>query len=103
MSQQGINVPELAKDLGISRQAVYKMLGKQDLNTSVLRKLSQLLDVPMGSFLDEDVPEVAGLLKDIKALKADAELLRQRVEAVEKRLMSVPYLSLESEQQHKPL
>lgn len=57
MSQKNIDAPELAKALGKTKQAIYAMIEKEDINTSVLRNICQYLDVPISVFLKDNVGE----------------------------------------------
>lgn len=53
-SKEKLEIPEIAEKLGKSKQAVYDMLSKQDLSTSVLRELSVILRVPITAFFQEN-------------------------------------------------
>lgn len=52
--KEKLDIPEIAERLGKSKQAVYDMLSKQDLSTSVLRELSVILKVPITAFFQEN-------------------------------------------------
>lgn len=52
-SKENLEISAIAEKLGKSKQAVYDMLSKQDLNTSVLRELSVILKVPIIAFFQE--------------------------------------------------
>ena len=54
MSQEKLDVMTLAKRLGKTKQAVYDMLEKTDVNTSLLRKLSPIFHVPISAFFEEE-------------------------------------------------
>lgn len=53
-SKEKLEIPEIAEKLGKSKQAVYDMLSKQDLSTSILRELSVILRVPITAFFQEN-------------------------------------------------
>ncbi|MBT9871959.1 hypothetical protein GPL06_03840 [Bacteroides salyersiae] len=53
-SKEKLEIPEIAEKLGKSKQAVYDMLSKQDLSTSILRELSGILRVPITAFFQEN-------------------------------------------------
>lgn len=53
MSQENVEVSELAIQLGKSKQAIYDMLEKNDLNTSILRDLSKIFGVPISYFFED--------------------------------------------------
>lgn len=55
MLKQNIEVADLAKRLGKTKQAVYDMLDKEDVNTSLLRELAAIFDVPITIFFDNSV------------------------------------------------
>lgn len=54
MFQENIEIPELAKKLGKTKQAIYDMLEKKDVNTSILRDLSSIFNIPMTAFFEEN-------------------------------------------------
>lgn len=54
MVKENIEIPELAKKLGKTKQAIYDMLEKKDVNTSILRDLSSILNVPIAVFFEEN-------------------------------------------------
>ena len=54
VDKEKLDIPYIAEKLGKSRQAVYDMFGKEDLNTSVLRQFSNILRVPLKTFVEED-------------------------------------------------
>lgn len=54
MEKENIDASKLAKRLGRSKQAIYDMLQKEDINTSLLKKLAVIFDVPVTVFLEED-------------------------------------------------
>lgn len=54
MSQERLDVMTLAKRLGKTKQAVYDMLEKKDVNTSLLRQLSPIFHVPISAFFEEE-------------------------------------------------
>lgn len=55
MLKQNIEVADLAKRLGKTKQAVYDMLDKEDDNTSLLRELAAIFNVPITIFFDNSV------------------------------------------------
>jgi len=55
MLKQNIEVADLAKRLGKTKQAVYNMLDKEDVNTSLLRELAAIFNVPITIFFDNSV------------------------------------------------
>lgn len=84
MSKEKMDAPTLAKRLNRSKQAVYDMLEKQDLSTSVLRELAGIFNVPLTYFLTDEnkVPisgqeDVDSLKREIASLKSEIERLRE--------------------------
>lgn len=55
MLKRNIEVADLAKRLGKTKQAVYDMLDKEDVNTSLLRELAAIFNVPITIFFDNSV------------------------------------------------
>ena len=55
MLKQNIEVADLAKRLGKTKQAVYDMLDEEDVNTSLLRELAAIFNVPITIFFDNSV------------------------------------------------
>ena len=55
MLKQNIEVADLAKRLGKTKQAVYDMFDKEDVNTSLLRELAAIFNVPITIFFDNSV------------------------------------------------
>lgn len=53
MIKENIEIPVLAKKLGKSKQAIYDILEKEDVNTSLLKDLSSVFNVPITSFFDD--------------------------------------------------
>jgi len=64
MSESNIDIAALAKDLGKSRQAVYDLLDKKDVNTSVLRDLCKIFNVPITIFFEENISHLSNVSGD---------------------------------------
>ncbi len=78
MSQEKIDAPELAKRIGKTKQAVYAMLDKEDINTAVLRDISKVFNVPITFFFGNSSQENVDLLKkEIQSLKDEVQRLRE--------------------------
>ncbi len=78
MSQAKIDAPELAKRIGKTKQAVYAMLDKEDINTAVLRDISKVFNVPITFFFGDSSQENVDLLKkEIQSLKDEVQRLRE--------------------------
>ena len=55
MDKENLDATKLGKRLGKTKQAVYDMLAKEDLNTSILRDLSKIFNVPLTYFGSESL------------------------------------------------
>lgn len=78
MGQEKIDAPELAKRIGKTKQAVYAMLDKEDINTAVLRDISKVFNVPITFFFGDSSQENVDLLKkEIQSLKDEVQRLRE--------------------------
>ena len=45
-----LTLADIAKSIGKTRQAVYEMVEKEDVNTQILKQLSATYNVPIGYF-----------------------------------------------------
>ncbi len=80
MSKEKMDAPELARRLDKTKQAVYDMIEKQDVSTSVLRKLSEIFNVPLTYFVtDDNVLNIVGHV-EIEILKAENANLKSELE-----------------------
>lgn len=82
MSKEKMDAPTLARELGKTKQAVYDMLEKEDVNTAILRQLSDIFKVPVTFFLTEgqenDNQEELDLLRrEVVALKEEIQRLKE--------------------------
>lgn len=55
LEQEKLDISLVAEKLGKSRQAVYDMLNKEDLNTSLLKQFSSIFNIPVAAFFDDGV------------------------------------------------
>ena len=83
MRKENMDAPTLAKRLNKSKQAIYDMLEKKDLNTSILRELAEIFKVPVTYFLTDgeeillnSQEEVDSMRMEITSLKNEIERLR---------------------------
>lgn len=53
--KKNVTLADLAKRIGKTKQAVYEIVEKDDVNTAILRKLSEVFNVPIGYFFEDDV------------------------------------------------
>lgn len=78
MSERKIDAPTLAKKLNKTKQAVYVMLEKEDISTSVLREVANVFNVSLSYFFEIDSQ------KEIDELKRRVELLESENERLKK-------------------
>lgn len=79
--KEKLEIPELATKLGKSKQAVYDMLSKQDLNTSVLRELASIFNVPITIFFQDNIDDGSlGIQEKLEAAYLEIEKLRKEIE-----------------------
>lgn len=80
MSKEKVDAAELARRLDKTKQAVYDMIEKQDVSTSVLRKLSEIFNVPLTYFVtDDDMTNIVSHA-EIEILKAENANLKSELE-----------------------
>lgn len=53
-SKEKLTLADLAKRLGKTKQAVYEMVEKEDVNTAILKKLSSEFNVPINYFFEDN-------------------------------------------------
>ena len=58
-SKRNITLAELAKRLGKTKQAVYEILEKDDVNTSIVRSCAKIFHVPVSYFFDDETTNIA--------------------------------------------
>lgn len=80
MGKEKMDAPALAKRMNKSKQAVYDMLEKQDLSTSVLRELSEIFNVPITYFLTDENGKPVGGQEEIDSLKREIATLKIEIE-----------------------
>lgn len=74
-NQEKLEISDLAVKLGKTKQAVYDMMSKQDLNTSVLRELAVIFKVPIIAFFQEDYMKQNTLQMELDLAKKEIERL----------------------------
>ncbi|UWG05566.1 MAG: helix-turn-helix domain protein [Bacteriophage sp.] len=53
-SKEKLTLADLAKRLGKTKQAVYEMVEKEDVNTAILKKLCSEFNVPINYFFEDN-------------------------------------------------
>lgn len=72
-----ITLADLAKAMGKTKQAVYEMVEKEDVNTSILKQLSAIYDVPISFFFGESNEGVEAIKERLSELEQENERLKQ--------------------------
>lgn len=53
IEDKGMTVSDFANKIGMRRESLYKVFEKDDLNTSVIKKASLILDTPISYFFEQ--------------------------------------------------
>ena len=80
MSKEKIDAPTLAKRMGKTKQAIYDMLDKDDLNTSILRQISEIFNVPITYFFVDGNNDNTGCQEEIDSLRKEVASLKQEIQ-----------------------
>ena len=78
MSKEKMDAPTLARRLGKTKQAVYDMLEKEDVNTAILRQLSGIFKVPVTFFLTEE--QENGNQEELDLLRREIVTLKEEIQ-----------------------
>lgn len=78
MSKEKMDAPTLARRLGKTKQAVYDMLEKEDVNTAILRQLSGIFKVPVTFFLTEE--QENGNQEELELLRREIVTLKEEIQ-----------------------
>lgn len=73
-----ITLADVAKALGKTKQAVYEIVDKEDVNSAILKQLSSSFDVPISYFFEEDDENISSIQE--KLALAEKEIIRLRNE-----------------------
>lgn len=77
--RKNLTLVDLAKALGKTKQAVYEMVEKEDVNTAILKQLSAVYDVPISFFFGEDEDEVLDMRNKLVELERENKKLKQEL------------------------
>lgn len=72
-----LTLADLAKAMGKTKQAVYEMVEKEDVNTSILKQLSAIYDVPISFFFGENDEDIEAIKEKLSELEKENERLKQ--------------------------
>lgn len=76
--RDNISLAELARRLGRTRPAIYEMVEKEDVNTSILRECSSIFNIPISYFFEEeDVCCIAEIQEKLSRAEKEIESLRK--------------------------
>lgn len=110
MSKEKIDAPTLAKNIGKTKQAVYDILDKEDLNTSLLRKLAKVFNVPITYFFTDDAEsidsqvELENLRKEVEQLRDEVNRLRDiKFTSKNERLYELWMQFMKNQQRHQEI
>lgn len=81
MEKNNIDAPKLATKLGKTKQAVYAMIEREDINTSLLKDISSIFDVPLSFFFTDSENKIdceqEKLKQEIISLKQEIKRLQE--------------------------
>ena len=78
-SKNNLDIPRLAEMMGKTKQAVYDMISKPDVNTSILRELSDIFRVPITYFFQEEEIAYGKPIKTNITSSTDLDVLRAEI------------------------
>lgn len=64
--EKNVDAVWISKKLGKSKQAIYDIYDKEDVNTSILKSLAQVFNVPVGYFFDDEASPVSQNTASVK-------------------------------------
>ncbi len=76
---KNLTLAELAKAIGKTKQAVYEMVEKEDVNTQILKRLSTLYNVPITFFFGLDDVGAESRQEKLTQLEEENLKLKQEV------------------------
>lgn len=82
-SKNNLEIPQLAEKLGKSKQAVYDMISKDDVNTSILRAVAEIFDVPLSSFFADGQNFQESSTEKLEEAEMEIERLRRLVHSLQ--------------------
>lgn len=77
-SKKNLTLAELAKKLGKTKQAVYEMVEKDDLNSSIIRECASIFGVTAGYFFDE-VSDSREIQEKLDSANMEIERLQKEI------------------------
>lgn len=76
--KKNLTLADVAKVLGKTKQAIYEIVDKEDVNSAILKQLSSSFNVPISFFFGEDQESLTYVQE--KLARAEQEILRLKNE-----------------------
>lgn len=70
LERRGITIKEFCREVDITEQGLHQMIRKGSMKVDILERISEVLDVPISYWFDEQPPNI----------KNDAPILKDRTE-----------------------
>lgn len=77
--KKNLTLSNLAKSIGKTKQAVYEMVEKEDVNTQILKQLSTIYNVPIGYFFGIGEENSASVKEKLTYLENENSILRNEI------------------------
>ncbi len=81
-AKKNLTLADLAKDMGKTKQAVYEMVEKEDVNTQILKTLSSLYGVPITYFFGISDDGIGEIKEKLVRLEGENEKLKQEIKTL---------------------
>lgn len=79
LSEKRINIPTLAKEIGMSKAGLYLAVEKETITVDTLEKIAKVVGISIISFFDFNLDDLVPPFIDVEKLKTDNEQLTQRI------------------------
>lgn len=76
--RKNLTLADMAKILGKTKQAIYEIVDKEDVNSAILKQLSSYFNIPISYFFGED-QETISIIQE-KLAHTEQEVLRLKSE-----------------------
>ena len=86
--QKGITLAELADVAGITPAGLTLIIKSGSTNTKTIERIAQKLDVPVGAFFDNPIPETKEIVKDrdiYEVIKQKDDIIAQKDKIIEQK------------------
>lgn len=92
VESRGMSIPEFARQLGKTKPTVYEMLGKEDVNTAILKKIADIFGIGLSDFFVEDVEDIRpkddskdALIRIVEDQQRTIKYLREKLQGYEEK------------------